>query len=360
MAFYASQIPNILSFLRLILLFPIVHFLTSDEVDYFLISFILFLIGVFTDYADGYLARKMKRSSKLGAFIDPLFDKVFILSLFLVFYFRSEIFFPILFFIIFLVREYFVTMMRIELLISSKNDSSKTKSSSSTEKKEFKTSFIGKLKLSIQALVLLYFYSISFLYLQYDIDPHSNIIKALTIPLLLFTSYLLLASGYDYIKKYKDASYRVYVKSIASVFYIGHFKYFSGGVTALITTSVIYLIDYSILIHSIVTVLSIVLGIYFCFLLEKIVPTKDPRIATIDEFAGVCIAMIPAFFVDEGYRLIFFVLSYVIFGVLDKLKPGIINKTQELKGGWGVVIDDVFAGVFTAGILFLLLFIISL
>jgi phosphatidylglycerophosphatase A len=348
-----SQLPNILSFLRLILLIPIVFFLTKNEINYLVISFILFSIGVLTDFADGYIARRIKSTSKLGAFLDPLLDKLFTLSLFFVFYLEETVFLPLIFLIVFILREYFITLIRVELLVSEK-------SNLNSKKKSFKTSFIGKLKLSIQALVLFYFYILIFLSLQYDTDIQSNVFKIINLLLLLFSSYLLIASAIDYIKTYRDEAYKVYVKSFATVFYIGHFKFVPGGVTAFITAIVLYFLDIDLLIHVIATIVITFIGIYFSFLMEKIVTTKDPRIVTIDEMAGVMVATIPAFFVDNEFRFYFFIFGFILFGLLDKFKPSFINKAQGLKGGWGVVLDDILAGIIAGLILLIAAVIINL
>lgn len=73
-------LPNFLSFLRLPLALLIVF-------DIGLIAkYICVALGILTDYLDGIAARKADQATPLGAFLDPLFDRLFVLIIF-VFYF---------------------------------------------------------------------------------------------------------------------------------------------------------------------------------------------------------------------------------------------------------------------------------
>ncbi len=76
------NIPNILSFLRLLLV-PvfIVLFFSDIENSLYWAGFVFFFAGV-TDIADGYIARKYNMITKLGRIIDPLADKLMQLSAF--------------------------------------------------------------------------------------------------------------------------------------------------------------------------------------------------------------------------------------------------------------------------------------
>ncbi len=72
------NIPNILTFLRISLI-PIfvITFYLPFKWSYIASSFI-FLIAAITDWLDGYLARKLKQTSPLGEFLDPVADKLIV------------------------------------------------------------------------------------------------------------------------------------------------------------------------------------------------------------------------------------------------------------------------------------------
>lgn len=74
------NLPNILSFLRLILV-PLIIMLLSDGI--FIHAFFVFFFCGITDFLDGLIARKFKLQTPLGALLDPLADKILMVSTFL-------------------------------------------------------------------------------------------------------------------------------------------------------------------------------------------------------------------------------------------------------------------------------------
>jgi phosphatidylglycerophosphatase A len=70
---------------------------------------------------------------------------------------------------------------------------------------------------------------------------------------------------------------------------------------------------------------------------------KDPRDVVIDEVAGQAIALIPAALDPATYAI-----AFALFRLFDIAKPWPVNAAQRLPRGYGVVIDDVIAGVYAA------------
>ena len=71
-----KNIPNCLTISRLLLVLPLIIFL---EIRALFPVFALIIIGGLTDYFDGLIARKFNVKTRLGAILDPLSDKVFLL-----------------------------------------------------------------------------------------------------------------------------------------------------------------------------------------------------------------------------------------------------------------------------------------
>lgn len=77
---------------------------------------------------------------------------------------------------------------------------------------------------------------------------------------------------------------------------------------------------------------------------EKTLGT-DAKPIVIDEVVGM---LVGGFGVAMGSRpLVSLALLFVLFRIFDIWKPLGIDRSQKLPGGWGVVVDDVLAGVLT-------------
>lgn len=81
----------------------------------------------------------------------------------------------------------------------------------------------------------------------------------------------------------------------------------------------------------------------------------DPSEVVADETAGQCIpllAMPPGLIEGEWWRPVLGLgLAFVLFRVLDILKPYPCNALQRTPGGWGILLDDLVAGVYAAVLL---------
>jgi len=75
-------IPNILTLSRFLLAPGICLLITLTSCWARSFAFLLFLVAAFTDFLDGYLAEKTNARSSVGAFLDPLADKVLITMVF--------------------------------------------------------------------------------------------------------------------------------------------------------------------------------------------------------------------------------------------------------------------------------------
>jgi phosphatidylglycerophosphatase A len=98
------------------------------------------------------------------------------------------------------------------------------------------------------------------------------------------------------------------------------------------------------------------LAVWAADLVVKETGQKDPSFIVADEWAGIWFALTPLLFTVTaqpqpwllwGARL---AGPFLLFRLFDIWKPGLIDAAQDLPGGWGVVLDDVLAGLL-AGLL---------
>lgn len=74
------QLPNIISVVRILLVVPVVLYLLEGR---YTLALILFLVAGLSDGIDGYLARRYSWITPLGGFLDPLGDKLLVVSSYL-------------------------------------------------------------------------------------------------------------------------------------------------------------------------------------------------------------------------------------------------------------------------------------
>jgi len=95
--------------------------------------------------------------------------------------------------------------------------------------------------------------------------------------------------------------------------------------------------------------LSLVAGVPAATIAAREAGYKDPQFVVIDEVAGQWIALLGCPF-DWRHSLICFVL----FRLFDMTKPPPVRQLENLPEGWGIVFDDVAAGLYAWGIAALL------
>ena len=91
-----------------------------------------------------------------------------------------------------------------------------------------------------------------------------------------------------------------------------------------------------------------VVGIYVATVTENEMKTRlgqdkgiDPGIIVIDEIIGMLIALLAI-----PKASIFLIAAFVLFRIFDITKPFPARKMEKLHGGWGIVLDDVVAGIY--------------
>ncbi len=76
----ARDIPNLITALRILLVFPVIYLLFQHRFEW---ALGLFLLAGISDGIDGFLARRFGWRSRLGSILDPLADKLLMISVFL-------------------------------------------------------------------------------------------------------------------------------------------------------------------------------------------------------------------------------------------------------------------------------------
>jgi phosphatidylglycerophosphatase A len=146
-----------------------------------------------------------------------------------------------------------------------------------------------------------------------------------------------------------------------SVFYIGFLPKFPGTWGSLAALPLIWLA--SVYIHPLFGPLLLVVLFSLATLLSARGIEKaygpDPAQCVSDEFAGqaVVFLFIPIYASWE-YNLLVFAAGFLLFRFFDILKPLGIGAIQNTDGGWGVLLDDILAGMYAQMCLLFIIFVV--
>lgn len=168
--------PTILTLSRIILVIPLVICFFIDNLPAQIITLVCFIVASVTDFIDGRWARKKKIVTDLGAFLDPLADKMLVNLTFLLLVYVNIV--PLWMFAIILVRDFSVDGMR---MLAAKNGITVS------------ASVFGKSKTMVQMITL------SLILL--NIILNNEILAGFNMAFLYLVVFLTVFSGADYLIK---------------------------------------------------------------------------------------------------------------------------------------------------------------
>ncbi|MBR2795786.1 CDP-diacylglycerol--glycerol-3-phosphate 3-phosphatidyltransferase [Candidatus Saccharibacteria bacterium] len=168
--------PTILTILRMVLAIVFVVFACLPEFWAHVVALVVFVVAAVTDQIDGHWARKQKIVTDLGAFLDPLADKMLVNLAFLVLTVSGIV--PLWVFAVILVRDFAVDGMRMMAARTGATISA---------------SILGKLK-TISQMTALIIILANLIFVQEPLAIIGNIV-------LYFALFLTVLSGVDYLIK---------------------------------------------------------------------------------------------------------------------------------------------------------------
>lgn len=168
--------PTLLTLARIILVAPVMILIYLDSVPARIAATICFIVASVTDFVDGRLARRKKIVTDLGAFLDPLADKMLINLTFLALVVLGAV--PVWIFGVILIRDFIVDGIR---MLAGKN------------RMTIAASIFGKLKTMVQMA------TISLLILNLILE--NPVLAIINTVLLYIVVGLTVFSGLDYLIK---------------------------------------------------------------------------------------------------------------------------------------------------------------
>ena len=139
---------------------------------------------------------------------------------------------------------------------------------------------------------------------------------------------------------------------IVTFFYIGNAKIAPGSIASLVTTLIFYLFAKHLISYLFIIIILITtflaffsISVYTYKFLEK-----DRSEIVIDEVIGQSIALLPLLLFEQTNppQLFMCIMSLLFFRFFDIVKPYPINKFDKMNSTFGVIFDDILAGIFSA------------
>lgn len=140
----------------------------------------------------------------------------------------------------------------------------------------------------------------------------------------------------------KPTFFQLLLKNVATLWFIGYLPFAPGTWGTLAGLVFIVLVNPPIVLQFWIIAAGLVIGIISSDAAEKIIGETDSRHIIIDEFVGFLISV---FSIRRTYG--YLIAAFLLFRIFDILKPFPIRKLEKtVKGGAGIMADDVLAGIF--------------
>jgi len=127
----------------------------------------------------------------------------------------------------------------------------------------------------------------------------------------------------------------------ATGFFTGYIPFAPATFACLISVAVWYCLISFKIFYLVISIGLFAAGIFLSDQLSKTMG-KDPRQIVIDEYA--CL-LLPLFFTP--LKIIPLAITFVLFRLFDIVKPPPLRQLEKLPGGWGIMLDDLGAAVYT-------------
>ena len=138
-----------------------------------------------------------------------------------------------------------------------------------------------------------------------------------------------------------------YAALAMATFGVGYLPLMPGTFGSMVGVAIFLLLrSWPLQVFFIATITS--LGIWAASRTERLLGLKDPGKVVVDEVAGQMIALLPLAFLATGPWLVWVIVSFILFRLFDILKPYPAHRLEHLAGGFGIMMDDLVAGVYAA------------
>ena len=127
----------------------------------------------------------------------------------------------------------------------------------------------------------------------------------------------------------------------ATFFYLGKLPFAPGSWGSLGALILWIFLPLSFSLQLMVIIILFSVGVIASKKMAESMNDHDPSEVVIDEATGMGIAL---FMLPHSTAI--FTIAFILFRIFDIFKPSFIYRAQKLPGGWGIMFDDILAGIF--------------
>ncbi len=331
-------LPNHLSYFRIVAGIGIPFLILSTSPWTHIAAGVLFIVGALSDYFDGWLARKYDMASETGKWLDPLADKVLVLGCLWAFS-RADQILSHWFFVAVFVRELIVTFCRTGWILEGRVQGAER---------------AGKWKLFFQTILIAVAFGALItgdrFFSEAITDRFNSLFDFLSSLLSVIVLVLTWYSGITFLvnqqQLFKTEFFAKYFLA-AGVGLLPVAPGTWGSVVGILIAAAFQPNGYSYVLAFLVI---FCLG-YFFFERYKHKFPKDPSFFVLDEVCGIFVTFI---ITPITWKTV--LPGFLLFRLFDIWKPFPIRRLERLPGFWGIMADDLLAGVYAAYILWLIPF----
>ena len=139
------------------------------------------------------------------------------------------------------------------------------------------------------------------------------------------------------------------IKLLATCFGLGYAPVAQGTIASMAGLIIYLLIHTHTTLYLPITIICLIVGFLVSHRAERLFGGKDPKEIVIDDLCGVLLV-----FIYIPFKPLYIIVGFISYRLLDICKLYPINKLEKLPAGWGIMLDDIAAGLYANIILHVL------
>lgn len=134
---------------------------------------------------------------------------------------------------------------------------------------------------------------------------------------------------------------RGFARAVATLFYIGFSPFFPGTLASLVALALVFIIPSRVSLYSLTALGILLVSLWATQVYATEKNEEDPQEIVVDELVGILVTF---FSVPRSIPAVF--AGFVLFRIFDIFKPFPVRQIERWPKPWGIIGDDVMAGVY--------------